>query len=49
MTHRCGVAGVASLPPTPRATWDEGTTCSLFALVQGVGAAAGALGATPAG
>jgi hypothetical protein len=49
MTHRRGAAGVASLPSTPGATWGRGTACSPFALVQGAGAAAGALGATPAG
>jgi hypothetical protein len=47
MTRRCGAVGVASLPPTPSTTWGGGTACSPFALVQGAGAAARALGATP--
>jgi hypothetical protein len=55
MNRRCGAVGVASLPLTLRCHLGGGIACSPFALVQGAGVAAealgtttGALGATPA-
>jgi hypothetical protein len=50
VTRQHDAAYVASPPPTPRATWGRGASCSPFALVEGAGAMAGlALGAAPAG
>jgi hypothetical protein len=49
MTRQRGTAGVASLPPTPRATWAEELHAAPLPLSNGRGAAVGALGATLAG
>jgi hypothetical protein len=48
-TRQRDAAGVASLPPTPGATWGESAACSPFTLVQGAWGTAGALGSAPEG